>query len=209
LLVGATKLRLDFASPKLNRSLYSAFMMNTALSLAVLAAVVTSASIASADEPVSSTTTTQASASGSASFSASSSGAGGTASVPGADGDFQKDVLPWIVGGLGAASIITGVVLHVASPDMPSNCIESTRTCTRKPNQSDASFSEDQDQAGQAQLLPNLGNIAIAGGAVLLVAGVSMYFWYHQDTSKMASKKPILTPYAGPNGGGVAGFLQF
>jgi len=185
-------------------------MMKTALSLAVLAVAVTSASVASADEPVSTTTTSQASAGGSASFS-TSTGANGnaTASAPGSDGDATKEVLPWVVGGLGAASLITGIVLHVAAPDLPSNCIEGTRTCTRKPNQSDASFNEDQEQAGEAQLMPNLGNIAIAGGAVLLVAGVSMYFWYHQDTSKTASKKPILTPYAGPNGGGVAGFIQF
>jgi hypothetical protein len=106
----------------------------------------------------------------------------------------------------------------VAAPDVPSNCAENTRTCTRKPNQSDASFNEDQEQAGEAQLMPNLGNIAIAGGAVLLVAGVSMYFWYHQDSggksasNKPATKtstKPILTPYAGPTGGGVAGLIRF
>lgn len=185
-------------------------MMKTALSLAVLAIAVTSASVASADEPVSTTTTNQATAGGSASFSTSSgASSSGSASAPGSDGDAAKDVLPWVVGGLGAASLITGIVLHVAAPDLPSNCIEGTRTCTRKANQSDASFNEDQSQAGEAQLMPNLGNIAIAGGAVLLVAGVSMYFWYHQDDKKTASKKPILTPYAGPNGGGVAGFITF
>jgi hypothetical protein len=190
-------------------------MMKTALSLAVLAIAVTSASVASADEPVSTTTTNQASGGGSAGFSASASGSGAGASAsssaPASDGDATKEVLPWVVGGLGAASLITGIVLHVAAPDLPSNCIEGTRTCTRKPNQSDASFNEDQEQAGEAQLMPNLGNIAIAGGAVLLVAGVSMYFWYHQDNSKSAAntKKPILTPYAGPTGGGVAGLIRF
>lgn len=195
-------------------------MMKTALSLAVLAALVTSASAASADEqqsqtPVSTTTTHQATAEGGASFSTSGGAtSSGAASAPGSDGDVKKEVLPWVVGGLGAASLITGIVLHVAAPDLPSNCVEGTRTCTRKPNQSDASFNEDQEQAGEAQLMPNLGNIAIAGGAVLLVAGVSMYFWYHQDGgSKSAankpSTKPILTPYAGPTGGGVAGLIRF
>lgn len=185
-------------------------MMKTALSLAVLAVAVTSASVASADEPVSTTTTSQAAADGSASFSTSAgASSSGAASAPGAEGDATKEVLPWVVGGLGAASLITGIVLHVAAPDLPSNCVEGTRTCTRKANQSDASFNEDQEQAGEAQLMPNLGNIAIAGGAVLLVAGVSMYFWYHQDDKKTASKKPILTPYAGPTGGGVAGLIRF
>jgi hypothetical protein len=195
-------------------------MMKTALSLAVLAAFVTSASVASADEPVSTTTTNQATGSGGASFSASTSGGAtssstGAASAPsGSDGDATKEVLPWVVGGLGAASLITGIVLHVAAPDLPSNCLEGTRTCTRKPNQSDASFNEDQEQAGEAQLMPNLGNIAIAGGAVLLVAGVSMYFWYHQDSpgksaANKPSTKPILTPYAGPTGAGMAGLVRF
>lgn len=198
-------------------------MMKTALSLAVLAVAVTSASVASADEPVSTTTTSQASGGGGASFSASTSGgasanANGAGAAPapaGSDGDPAKEVLPWVVGGLGAASLITGIVLHAAAPDLPSNCIEGTRTCTRKPNQSDASFNEDQEQAGEAQLMPNLGNIAIAGGAVLLVAGVSMYFWYHQDSpgksasNKPSTPKPILTPYAGPTGGGLAGLIRF
>jgi hypothetical protein len=194
-------------------------MMKTALSLAVLAVAVTSASVASADEPatpVSTTTTNQATADGSASFSASGSGAGasGAASAPGSDGDPVKEVLPWVVGGLGAASLITGIVLHVAAPDLPSNCLEGTRTCTRKPNQSDASFNEDQEQAGEAQLMPNLGNVAIAGGAVLLVAGVSMYFWYHQDSpgksaANKTKTKPIVTPYAGPTGAGLAGLIRF
>lgn len=196
-------------------------MMKTALSLAVLAFAVTTASVASADEPVSTTTTTQASGGGGMSFSASTSGdanatGAGAASAPaGSDGDPAKEVLPWVVGGLGAASLITGIVLHVAAPDLPDNCVEGTRTCTRKPNQSDASFNEDQEQAGEAQLMPNLGNVAIAGGAVLLVAGVSMYFWYHQDTpgksasNKPSTPKPILTPYAGPTGGGVAGLIRF
>lgn len=194
-------------------------MRKTALSLAVLAALVTTASVASADEPVSTTTTNQASGGGGASFSASTSNgatasSSGAASTPGSDGDAAKEVLPWVVGGLGAASLITGIVLHVAAPDLPSNCIEGTRTCTRKANQSDASFNEDQEQAGEAQLMPNLGNVAIAGGAVLLVAGVSMYLWYNQEGgSKSAankpSSKPILTPYAGPTGGGVAGLFRF
>ena len=197
-------------------------MMKTALSLAVLAIAVTSASVASADEsvPVSTTTTNQASGGGGASFSASTSGGatssstGAAASTPGSDGDAKKEVLPWVVGGLGAASLITGIVLHVAAPDLPSNCLEGTRTCTRKPNQNDASFNEDQEQAGEAQLMPNLGNIAIAGGAVLLVAGVSMYFWYHQDSpgksaANKPSTKPILTPYAGPTGAGFTGLIRF
>lgn len=194
-------------------------MMKTALSLAVIAVAVSSASIASADEPVSTTTTNQASGGGGASFSASTSGgatssSSGAASSPGSDGDAAKEVLPWVVGGLGAASLITGIVLHVAAPDLPENCIEGTRTCTRKPNQSDASFNEDQEQAGEAQLMPNLGNIAIAGGAVLLVAGVSMYFWYHQDSAGKSAKakpstKPMFAPYAGPGGGGVAGLIRF
>lgn len=197
-------------------------MMKTALSLAVLAIAVTSASVASADEsvPVSTTTTNQASGGGGASFSASTSGGatssstGAAAAPAGSDGDATKEVLPWVVGGLGVASLITGIVLHVAAPDLPSNCLEGTRTCTRKPNQSDASFNEDQNQAGEAQLMPNLGNVAIAGGAVLLVAGVSMYFWYHQDSpgksaANKPSNKPILTPYAGPTGAGFAGLIRF
>lgn len=146
-----------------------------------------------------------------ASASFSTSGAAASASGPSAgDGDAKKTVMPWIVGGLGVAQIATGVVLLVAAPDMPDNCNDTTRTCTRKPGQSATSFDEDQGQAGDAQQMNAFGVIGIASGAVFLAAGAAMYFWYHRDPgSSAASAKPVVVPYAGTNGGGLAAVATF
>lgn len=192
--------------------------MKIVLSAAVLALAVTSASVASADEPTptSTTETTQASAGGSASFSTSSgASASGSSSGAASGGDDPvKTYLPWIIGGLGVAQIATGIILHAAAPDLPPNCSESTRTCTRLSGQSETSFNQNQEDAGQSQQMPHLGTIAIVSGSLFVVAGVSMYFYYHQDGDKKSAKtdtspKPIVTPYASKDGAGVAGLLRF
>jgi hypothetical protein len=192
--------------------------MKIVLSAAVLALAVTSASVASADEPTptSTTETTQASAGGSASFSTSSgANASGTSSgaTSGGSDDPVKTYLPWIIGGLGVVQIATGIILHAAAPDLPPNCSESTRTCTRLSGQSETSFNQNQEDAGQSQQMPHLGTIAIVSGSLFVVAGVSMYFYYHQDGDKKSAApskpKPIVTPYASKDGAGVAGVLRF
>jgi len=189
--------------------------MKIVLSAAVLALAVTSASVASADEPTSTTETTQGTASGSASFSTSSgaSASGTSSSSGGGSDDPVKTYLPWIIGGLGVAQIATGIILHAAAPDLPPNCSSTTRTCTRLSGQSETSFNQNQEDAGQSQQMPRLGTIAIVSGSLFVVAGVSMYFYYHQDGDKKSAKadppKPIVTPYATKDGAGVAGLLRF
>jgi hypothetical protein len=197
--------------------------MKIVLSAAVLALAVTSASVASADEPTatptSTTETTQASAGGSASFSTSSgaSASGNSSGAASSGDDPVKTYLPWIIGGLGVVQIATGIILHAAAPDLPPNCSESTRTCTRLSGQSETSFNQNQEDAGQSQQMPHLGTIAIVSGSLFVVAGVSMYFYYHQDGDKKSAapakgtspSRPIVTPYASKDGAGVAGLLRF
>jgi hypothetical protein len=168
--------------------------------LAVLALALTTGGTAAAQDQAPPPATAQASASFSTSDMAAPSSS---------DGDVKKTVLPWVFGGLGAAQLITGVVLVIAAPEMPSNCTEGTRTCTRQPGQSEASFKENQEQAGEAQLMPALGGIAIASGAVFLATGLAMHFWYNRSDAKTASRKPVIVPYAGATGGGLAAVATF
>ncbi len=170
--------------------------------LAVVAVALTASSTSSAQQAQG--------ASASAGFS-TSSGFAGTSSGPSADGDpAKKTVLPIVVGGLGAAQLIAGTVLLVAAPSMPANCDEGTRTCVRKPGQSEASFQQDQQDAGDSQQMSSWGLIGVASGGVFLVAGAAMWLWYHRDVgAKSASAKPIVVPYAGANGGGLAAVATF
>ena len=167
--------------------------------LTVLALAVTTASSAAAQEQA-----PPATAQASASFSTS-----GVSAPASSNDDVKKKVLPWVFGGLGAAQLVTGVVLVIAAPEMPANCTEGTRTCTRQAGQSDASFKENQEQAGEAQLMPAIGTIAIASGAVFLATGLAMHFWYNRDGAKTASSKPVVVPYAGATGGGLAAVARF
>lgn len=173
--------------------------------LAVVALALTASSTSSAQQAPSSAPPPAPAASASASFSTS----GVSASGPSSDADPKKTILPIVVGGLGAAQLITGIVLLAAAPSMPDNCDEATRTCSRKPGQSEASFNQDQQDAGDSQQMNAFGLIGVSSGAVFLVAGAAMYLWYNRDPSKTASTKPVVVPYAGTNGGGLAAVATF
>ncbi len=131
-----------------------------------------------------------------------------SASASPSSGDGAGTTLPLVVGALGIAQVATGIILVAAAPDTPSNCNEDTRTCGRKPGQSDASLREDQEQAGESQHMPTLGAIAVVSGAVFLAAGVAMYFWYKPQTTR-SGRVPAIVPYAGASGGGLAALARF
>ncbi len=124
--------------------------------------------------------------------------------------DPKGTIIPLVLGGLGGAQIITGIILVAAAPDTPGNCNEDTRTCARNPGQSDASLREDQETAGQAKQMPVLGGIAIVSGTLFAATGLAMYFWYNADKSK-TGKGPskMVVPFAGPGGGGLSAVARF
>src|SRR5262249_61145178 len=104
--------------------------------------------------------------------------------------------------GAGGASSVTGIALLAVAPSLPSNCNDTTRTCSRKPGESDAQLKDDQDQAGRSKQLPIWGAIALASGGFLAATGLGMYFYYKPSSDKPAQGARI-TPYAAPGGGGV------
>jgi hypothetical protein len=122
--------------------------------------------------------------------------------------DARGRVVPLVLGGLGAAQIITGIVLVAAAPDTPSNCDDATRTCVRLPGQTNAQLNDDQEQAGRADKMPTLGAMAIVSGATFLATGLAMYLWY-RPSSRTAASRPAIVPYAAPDGGGLAAFARF
>lgn len=175
--------------------------------LAVVAVALTASSTSSAQQAPSSAPPPQG-ASASATFS--TSGMSASSSGPSRDGDeVKKTILPFVVGGLGAAQLVTGIVLVAAAPSMPDNCSAGTRTCTRLPGQSDASFKQNQQDAGNAQQMTSWGLIGIGSGSVFLLAGAAMYLWYNRDVTRTASSKPLVMPYANANGGGLAAVATF
>jgi hypothetical protein len=112
-------------------------------------------------------------------------------------------VYPWIVVGAGVVGVAVGVVLIATTPSIPSNCNETTTTCTRKPGESDAEFKEDQDQAGRGKNQPVIGAVVTGVGGALVVGGLIWHFLEPTgDRSSTAGAK--VRPQVGPGYGGLA-----
>jgi hypothetical protein len=129
-------------------------------------------------------------------------GSRGGAGDRGADGGGHT-VLPWIVVGIGAVGIATGVVLVATTPNRPQNCNKETETCTRVTGQSDADFKADQEQAGKADSQPVLG-WAIAGVGAAFVAGGLLWHFLEPTGDGAKSGATRVVPWTTGNAGGMS-----
>lgn len=112
-------------------------------------------------------------------------------------------IAPRIVAGVGVVGVITGVVLLLARPTMPTNCNADTGTCPRLAAQTDAQFTDDRHTAGTNRGLLVTGVSALIGGGVLTATGV---LWYVLERKPFETTKPrtALAPWLHPgDGGGV------
>jgi hypothetical protein len=119
-----------------------------------------------------------------------SNGGGGTGSSGGDRGDGGHSIFPWIVVGIGGVGVVTGIVLVATTPSRPGNCIESTQTCQRLDQQSDADFKADQEQAGKADSQPVLGWAITGIGAAFVVGGLLWHFL--EPTGSSTAKTKVL-----------------
>lgn len=123
---------------------------------------------------------------------------------------------PWIVVGVGAAAVVTGVVLLVAAPDLPEGCNPATRTCVERPNETTADRRDREATAGLSQGMPLAGGIVAGAGGGIVALGLLWHFLEPTGPAPAAAASagaghgmsrasgPKLTPHVGP---GYAGFV--
>jgi hypothetical protein len=116
-------------------------------------------------------------------------------------GDSGHTVFPWIVVGVGVATVITGTTLLLTAPDLPDGCAKSSRLCARTPGESDESFSSRQDQAGQSEGQPRLGWIVGAVGLGIVAGGL---LWHFLEPTGPRTSGLRVSPWAGPGTSGAA-----
>lgn len=103
---------------------------------------------------------------------------------------------PWFVVGVGAAGVVTGVVLIAVAPALPATCDAKTRECSAAATQAD------RDQAGLSENLPLAGTLTIIGGGALIAGGLLWHFLEPTGPIKTAAL-PRVSPSLGA---GYAGF---
>lgn len=124
--------------------------------------------------------------------------------------------LPWVVTGLGVATVATGIVLLVTAPDMPPNCNQDTGKCTfQDPSktQDTASKAElaqnekDSEQANKAVSTNVAGTITTIAGGALLVGGLAWHFLEPTgpvDADRAQTKTLTVSPSVGLHSAGVS-----
>ncbi|HEY8073342.1 MAG TPA: hypothetical protein VIF62_04520 [Labilithrix sp.] len=119
---------------------------------------------------------------------------------PGGDSGGGHTVFPWIVAGVGAVTIVVGVVIIATAPARPNNCDKGSQTCTRAPSETDAQLANDQDRAGKADSQPVVGIGVAAVGALALAGGL---LWHFLEPTHEASAGVQVAPWLSPHANGL------
>lgn len=124
---------------------------------------------------------------------------------PPPDGVEQRHtVWPWVVVGIGAATIVAGTVIVAAAPDFPAGCSKDNQSCSKDPTgkETEAAFKKRQETAGRADAQPLQGIVVAAIGLGVLGAGL---LWHFLEPTSERSTALRFTPWASPIAGGQAG----
>lgn len=123
----------------------------------------------------------------------------------------EHTIPPWIVVGLGGATVIVGVVVLVTSPDFPAGCSKDNESCSKDPTgkETEAAFKKRQETAGQAKQQPVYGIVTMGAGAILVAGGLLWHFLEPTGPVDAAPNaklkvKPKLTPQIGQGYGGLS-----
>jgi tetratricopeptide (TPR) repeat protein len=128
-----------------------------------------------------------------------------TTTAPPAEVQQQHTIPPWIVVGLGGAAAVVGVVLLATTPKLPDGCSATSSKCTKLAGESATDFADRQSRAGASQNQPVYGALTIAGGGVLIGAGLLWHFLEPTGPAEKSGKAtPKLTPQVTPGYAGVS-----
>lgn len=109
-------------------------------------------------------------------------------------------VLPWVVVGIGAAVVVTGVVFALVAPSLPPNCDQERRSCAPLPGESTAQFAKDQQDAARSDAQPVEGLVIATIGLAVVGGGLLWHFLEPTGSSRAGALR--FTPWAAPGSTG-------
>jgi hypothetical protein len=116
----------------------------------------------------------------------------------------EHTVFPWIVVGLGVATMGTGLVLVLTAPSLPAGCNDKTQTCARIDGESGAAFARRQEDAGRSESQPSEGLVVGAIGLGVVAGGLLWHFLEPTGPEAAARGALHFTPWAAPGRAGGA-----
>jgi len=118
----------------------------------------------------------------------------------------EHSVVPWVVVGVGGVALVTGLVVLLAAPDLPTSCDKDSKKCFyREPGVNDANanptqkseLEDRQETAGRAVTMPTIGIVTMAAGGVLVAGGLIWHFLEPtgpKETGPTAKLRPSVAP---------------
>ena len=117
---------------------------------------------------------------------------------------------PWVLIGVGAVFVGTGVVVIAAAPAAPQGCSSSLELCARVPDETAAAFSERQREASRAKNQPIYGGIVVGAGVLILGGGLLWHFLEPTGPEPARSARSArLVPWSTSDAAGVAAVGTF
>ncbi len=110
----------------------------------------------------------------------------------------EHTVPPWIVVGVGAAGVVTGVILLVAGPAFPDSCHKDTSKCDG------ANAEKDQETASRSVGFQTAGTVFLIAGGGVTVGGLLWHFLEPTGPVERAALKPSLVPSVAPGYAGLS-----
>jgi len=125
-----------------------------------------------------------------------------TAATTRADGGRSHTAWPWIVVGVGGATLIGGLVVALTAPELPAGCDRDTEQCTPVAGETAESLDERRKQAGRSDGQPVFGAALAGAGAAVVVAGLVWHFL--EPTGPSHAGVVRLTPWTSGSSSGLS-----
>ncbi len=114
----------------------------------------------------------------------------------------EHTVYPWLLTGAGVVALGVGIAVIATAPNLPRDCDEQSKVCTRRDGEPEDEFKDRQAEAGRSVDQPFWGTVAVVGGGALIVGGLVWHFL--EPTGPKEAAKPKLRPSVAPGYAGLA-----
>jgi tetratricopeptide (TPR) repeat protein len=117
----------------------------------------------------------------------------------------EHTVPPWVVAGVGFAGAVTGLVVILTAPSLPTGCNAASGQCTSIPGETSTQYEERRSQAGASQTQPTVGAVVLGVGGAVLVGGLLWHFLEPTGpVARVGGRPPRLQPQAAPGFAGLS-----
>ena len=119
----------------------------------------------------------------------------------------EHTALPWVVTGVGLATVAVGIVVIITTPSLPPGCDADRKTCSLLTGETvtSSSLADRESTAGKSKSQPTIGGVIVGAGAAVAIGGLLWHFLEPTGPVEKTGKiKPQLVPAVAPGYAGMS-----